>query len=67
MAGASRTISTLRSVWEAPILSPPTTYEYSQLRRQRRREAVPHRVRAEVDGRLPDPQDLDAVEQGARQ
>ena len=45
----------------------PTTYGYSQLSRQHRREAMTDRVRAERDGRLPHPQDLDAVEQGRGQ
>jgi hypothetical protein len=45
----------------------PTIYEYSQLRRQRRRKAVSYGVRAQVDRRLSDPQDLDAVKQRARQ
>jgi len=45
----------------------PTTYEYSHLRRQRRREAVADGMRAKVDGRLLHAQDVDPVEQGARE
>ncbi len=50
-------------------LSPlaPTTYEYSHLYRQRRCEAVSNGVRAKVDGRLLHPQDVDPVEERARQ
>ncbi len=43
----------------------PTTYEYSDLPRQRCRETVPDGVRAEVDGRFLDPENVDPVEQRA--
>ena len=40
----------------------PTIYEYSHLFRQRCRKAVSDGVRAEVDGRFLNPENVDAVE-----
>ena len=43
----------------------PTTYEYSDLRRERCSETVSDGVCAEVDGRFCDPENVDPIEQGA--
>ena len=53
------------SVGPSPLA--PTAYGYSHLRRQGCRETVSDGVRAEVDGRLLHPKDVDPVEQGARE
>ena len=45
----------------------PTTYDYSHLRRERCSETVSDGVRAEVDGRFCDPQNVDPIKERARQ
>ena len=50
-----------------PTLSPPTIYSIPHFLWKRRCEPVAHAVSAQVDGRLPESQDVDPLEQHACQ